>query len=1165
MGIREVMVIVGGKSVGDVVELLADGPRVRDRPDLSLPAGRARHRPRHRAGPRLRRRRRVLLRPRRQHPARPGAGRRRRPRSRPGPYGAGTLLYQVPDPERFGVAELDADGRVVGFEEKPDQPKSDLIPIGVYFLRPDAFDVIDTLLAVGRAASSRSPTCSTTTSRTAGLFSPIYEGHWTDAGTVPSLLRAAELAARRRCRGPPGAAGQPAGRPDVAERRRFGRLLVTGGAGFIGSCYVRDVLGRRDGTRITVLDKLTYAGNEANLAPVRDDLGDGRALHASCAATSPTRPSSSRSSPARDAVVNFAAESHVDRSILDPEAFLRDRRHRRPRPARGVPDGRRQAALPAGLDRRGLRLGRRGPRARGRRRSRRARRTRRPRRAGELLVRSYVVTHGVDAVVTRGSNTYGPYHHPEKLIPLFVTNALDDRPLPLYGDGLQRREWLYVSDHAAAIDHVLRHGDEPARPTTSPGRPNGRTATSSRSCSSTSASRGRWSCRSRTGRATTGATRWTARSSRRSAGGRGPRSRTGLAATDRLVPSPTRRGGARPGRATGTAGTSASTAAAGDWRCSAADRARPTDARRRHRARGRLGARSSTPSPTRRSPDPAGPDRLAPRRVRPRCARRRRRALDRDRPEVVVHAAAWTDVDGCALDPELGASRRNGDARPASSPRPAPTRGIDLADRLDQRGLRREPRPTAAVAAADREPSAGQPVRRVEARRRAAATAAASPSAPARRSGSRGRRGCSGRRAATSRASILDAAAERARPPASPCAPSATNGARRPTPPTSPTRSWSCSPRTRTAGIHHLVNGLSSPRGPTGPRYVVARAGIDDRGRERPGVDLGARVVAPPHGASWRATPLPSGEPLRVVARRDGRLRAGTPARGAGQGVTAMTRAAVRRCPASATAPSLAMATRAASFRELWRAGDVHATRRSSRPTCRPRRRGVLRGLHCIAGRTTCWVVAAGRALRRPRRPPPDARRHGTAPARRDRASSRADDWVVIPTGRRPRLPRASTRSSCIYLVTNEYDGVGRARLRAGTTRPSRSPGQPSSRRTGRASDHLRARRREPAAGRPAWCACAHGGHDPDRTTAPHRRSAPTADPKGLAGVGTIPRLSRPRSPRASLTRSTSPRPVSESHACASPSLALALALVATPRASSSRRLARRSGATRRS
>jgi dTDP-glucose 4,6-dehydratase len=78
--------------------------------------------------------------------------------------------------------------------------------------------------------------------------------------------------------------------------------------------------------------------------------------------------------------------------------------------------------------------------------------------AGELLVRSYVVTYGLDAVVTRGSNTYGPYHHPEKLIPLFVTNAIDDLPLPLYGDGLQQRDWLFVSDHAGAIEHVLRNG-----------------------------------------------------------------------------------------------------------------------------------------------------------------------------------------------------------------------------------------------------------------------------------------------------------------------------------------------------------------------------------------------------------------------------------------------------------------------------------------------------------------------------------------------------------------------------------------------------------------------------------------------------------------------------------------------------------------------------------
>ena len=113
-------------------------------------------------------------------------------------------------------------------------------------------------------------------------------------------------------------------------------------------------------------------------------------------------------------------------------------------------------------------------------RSRRARPYAAAKAAGELLVRSYVVTHGLDAVVTRGSNTYGPYQHPEKLIPLFVTNAIDDQPLPLYGDGLQRRDWLYVADHAGGD----RHGPAPRRRRRDlqpPGRrARCRTATSSR-------------------------------------------------------------------------------------------------------------------------------------------------------------------------------------------------------------------------------------------------------------------------------------------------------------------------------------------------------------------------------------------------------------------------------------------------------------------------------------------------------------------------------------------------------------------------------------------------------------------------------------------------------------------------------------------------------------
>ena len=234
------------------------------------------------------------------------------------------------------------------------------------------------------------------------------------------------------------------------------RLLVTGGAGFIGSCYVRDVLGRRDGTRITVLDKLTYAGNEANLAPVRDDpemAGRFRFVRGDIADPDVVAPLVAEA----DAILNFAAESHVDRSILDPEAFLRTgvigvhvlleatrAAAHRPRFLQ-VSTDEVYGSVEEGHSVETDALAPRSPYAAAKA-------------AGEQLVRSYVVTYGIDAVVTRGSNTYGPYHHPEKLIPLFVTNAIDDQPLPLYGDGLQRRDWLYVADHAGGIDHVLRHG-----------------------------------------------------------------------------------------------------------------------------------------------------------------------------------------------------------------------------------------------------------------------------------------------------------------------------------------------------------------------------------------------------------------------------------------------------------------------------------------------------------------------------------------------------------------------------------------------------------------------------------------------------------------------------------------------------------------------------------
>jgi dTDP-glucose 4,6-dehydratase len=241
-------------------------------------------------------------------------------------------------------------------------------------------------------------------------------------------------------------------------------LLVTGGAGFIGSAYVRDVLERRDGARITVLDKLTYAGNRANLAAVEDDPEQaGRYRFVEGDIADPAAVDTLVDEV--DAVVNFAAESHVDRSILDPEAFLRTgvigvhvlleavRAASARRAAAGRPPIRFlqvstdevYGSVAEGHAVEGDPLDPRSPYSAAKA-------------SGELLVHSYVITHGVDAVITRGSNTYGPFHHPEKLIPLFVTNAIDDLPLPMYGDGMQRRDWLFVADHAGAIDHVLRHG-----------------------------------------------------------------------------------------------------------------------------------------------------------------------------------------------------------------------------------------------------------------------------------------------------------------------------------------------------------------------------------------------------------------------------------------------------------------------------------------------------------------------------------------------------------------------------------------------------------------------------------------------------------------------------------------------------------------------------------
>ena len=236
------------------------------------------------------------------------------------------------------------------------------------------------------------------------------------------------------------------------------RLLVTGGAGFIGSAFVRRRLGAA-GDAIVVLDKLTYAGNRANLDEaerrpelaqryefVRGDIIDAPTVEGLVAGC--------------DAVVNFAAESHVDRSILDPNAFMRtnvlgvhvlleatrratDAGH----PVRFVQVSTDEVygSRDEGFSDEEDRLAPRSPYAAAKA-------------AGELLVNAYRVTYDIDVVTTRGSNTYGPYQHPEKMVPLFITSALDDQALPLYGDGLQRRDWLYVDDHADAVGFVLERG-----------------------------------------------------------------------------------------------------------------------------------------------------------------------------------------------------------------------------------------------------------------------------------------------------------------------------------------------------------------------------------------------------------------------------------------------------------------------------------------------------------------------------------------------------------------------------------------------------------------------------------------------------------------------------------------------------------------------------------
>jgi dTDP-glucose 4,6-dehydratase len=231
-------------------------------------------------------------------------------------------------------------------------------------------------------------------------------------------------------------------------------LLVAGGAGFIGSNFVRYVLEKYPDYHVVVYDKLTYAGNLQNLLDVDDDP---RYTFVKGDICEPQTVERAIQKHKIDTIVNFAAETHVDRSIMDPDAFIKTDVYGTYVLL--------EAARRLGLERyhqvstdevyghvagehRSLETDPVAPRS--------------PyaasKASGDLMALAYHVTYGLPVTVTRGANNIGPYQYPEKVLPVFVTNAIDNLPLPVYGDGKQRRDYQYVLDHCQALDLVLHKG-----------------------------------------------------------------------------------------------------------------------------------------------------------------------------------------------------------------------------------------------------------------------------------------------------------------------------------------------------------------------------------------------------------------------------------------------------------------------------------------------------------------------------------------------------------------------------------------------------------------------------------------------------------------------------------------------------------------------------------
>jgi len=229
------------------------------------------------------------------------------------------------------------------------------------------------------------------------------------------------------------------------------RLLVCGGAGFIGSTFARQRV-REHGDEVTVLDKLTYAGREENL---RDLADDASFRFVRGAIEDPDAVAGALAVADAEAIVNFAAETHVDRSIAEPDAFvathavgtyvlLEAARERELRYVQ-VSTDEVYGSIEQGTFTEDSPLRPSSPYS--------ATKT-----GADLLVQSYFHTYELPAVICRGSNNYGPYQYPEKLIPLMILNAIHGDPLPVYGDGMQVRNWIHATDFSRAIGHVLEHG-----------------------------------------------------------------------------------------------------------------------------------------------------------------------------------------------------------------------------------------------------------------------------------------------------------------------------------------------------------------------------------------------------------------------------------------------------------------------------------------------------------------------------------------------------------------------------------------------------------------------------------------------------------------------------------------------------------------------------------